>query len=112
MPLNLLYHAATQNNHYTLFLENISLCFVLQQVFLSFFFLYPTPYFTLSFLNLTVLSPEDGESIFLRNVSIYLRPTSLHAAKIQKNNTVVTVLHYSVFTKAVRNETSNWLLVG
>jgi hypothetical protein len=72
-------YAVPHNNRYTLLLENISLYFVLKQVFelltaLS-FFLRPIPYFIPS----------------LRNV---------------------TVLHYNVFTKAVRIQSNRQLALS
>jgi hypothetical protein len=58
MPLNLLCYAVPHNNHYALLLENISLYFILiHSFFLPFFCsfsFHPMPYFTPSFLDVTV----------------------------------------------------------
>jgi hypothetical protein len=58
-------YAVPHNNRYTILLENISLHFALQQVFLSVFFLHPVPYSTPSSPNAIVLH----FSVFAKAVS-------------------------------------------
>jgi hypothetical protein len=79
-------YAVPHNNRHTLLLENISLYFILQQVFLlDFFGLYMPAYFIFYFGQFLI-------AYFHFSTWLYF--------------------FYYVFTKAVFSETSDWILVG